>query len=334
MKLLFALLLLSVTAQSQVYKYSLDLNGKREDSIEVSLITPKVTKPVIDYYFPKIIPGTYQIADYGKFISGLKAFDKSGKALPVSRVNDNRWKISNATGLYKITYVVEDVFDTKQTHNIYPMSATNIEANKNYVLNTFGFFGYLAGMNRIPIELTINKPEGFYASTSLTTRAVSPTADILVVANLDELYDNPIMYTTPDTTTMQIGNCRVLVSVYSGKQLIHSKEVAEWLNPLLVAAKNYLGGKLPADKYSFLYYFWILQQQTIFQRISSERLNILLLHSIICPMFLANIKNFVIDVSSHEFFHIITPLTIASKEVKVFNYDLLLCPGIFGCMKE
>jgi hypothetical protein len=33
------------------------------------------------------------------------------------------------------------------------------------------------------------------------------------------------------------------------------------------------------------------------------------------------IRNMLVDISSHEFFHIITPLTIASKEVKEFNFN-------------
>ncbi|HVG15362.1 MAG TPA: hypothetical protein VM935_10390, partial [Chitinophagaceae bacterium] len=35
----------------------------------------------------------------------------------------------------------------------------------------------------------------------------------------------------------------------------------------------------------------------------------------------ANLRNLLVDISSHEFFHIITPLTIASKEVKEFNFN-------------
>src|SRR6185295_14376874 len=32
------------------------------------------------------------------------------------------------------------------------------------------------------------------------------------------------------------------------------------------------------------------------------------------------LKNSIVNMSSHEFLHIITPLTIASKEVKLFNF--------------
>jgi predicted metalloprotease with PDZ domain len=39
------------------------------------------------------------------------------------------------------------------------------------------------------------------------------------------------------------------------------------------------------------------------------------------------------DVVSHEFFHIVTPLSIHSKEIQDFDYNDLKCQSIYGCMK-
>jgi hypothetical protein len=63
------------------------------------------------------------------------------------------------------------------------------------------------------------------------------------------------MYTVPDTASVTVGNCKVLVSVYSPNQQVHAKQVAGWMSQLLDAARRYLGGRLPADNYAFLYYF-------------------------------------------------------------------------------
>jgi predicted metalloprotease with PDZ domain len=83
----------------------------------------------------------------------------------------------------------------------------------------------------------------------------SADKDVFQVKDIDELYDTPIMYTVPDTASMQVGNCTVLVSVYSPNQQLRAKEIATWMSNLLDAARQYLGGKLPADKYAFLFYF-------------------------------------------------------------------------------
>src|SRR5688500_3959868 len=100
------------------YKYAVDLNQIQNDQVTVTLQTPKLTTPTATFSFPKIIPGTYAISDYGKFISNVKAFDKANKALAVTKLNDNQWKISNATSLTKLTYSVDDVYDTDIKHGI------------------------------------------------------------------------------------------------------------------------------------------------------------------------------------------------------------------------
>ncbi|HEX2534917.1 MAG TPA: peptidase M61, partial [Chitinophagaceae bacterium] len=217
----------------QAYRYTVDLNQTGDDRLQVELAVPATGKSTAVFQFPKIIPGTYSISDYGQFISAVKAFDKGGKALPVSRIDTNRWRISNAAGLARITYTVEDIFDAQGKHNVYPMAATNIEAGKNYVLHNPGVFGFLEGGNKLPFEITIAKPAGFYASTALKPVRSTDAQDVFRTASVDELYDAPIMYTVPDTTTVRVGNTDVLISVYAPKGLIKSKEVAGWLQELL-----------------------------------------------------------------------------------------------------
>src|SRR5688572_212825 len=188
--LLPALLLVCVQQGfSQKYQYTADLNIKN-DKLQVSLITPATTKSTVIFAMPKIIPGTYSIADYGKFVSNVKATGKNGNSLPVKKLNDNQWQISNAAQLNKITYDVDDIFDAEIKHNIYPMAATNFEAD-NIVLNTPGIFGFIDGMQQLPFEVTFEKPAAYYASTSLAVQSKSPTRDMINVRNVDELYDHP-----------------------------------------------------------------------------------------------------------------------------------------------
>lgn len=316
-----ALLTLSAAGQGR-YHFSIDLAGITNDVVQVTLKTPPVNQKTAVFAFPKIIPGTYAIADYGKFISNIKAFDKNGKPLSVSRLNDNQWKISGADKLDAITYSVEDVFDTKQSHHIYPMAATNFEVGKNFVLNLPGIFGYIDGVRNIPFEFSIEKPAGLYGATSLQPLSSTATKDVFRAPNLDVLYDSPIMYTVPDTASVIVGNCKVLVSVYSPNQLVHAKQVAGWMSQLLDAARRYLGGRLPADNYAFLYYFKDPKNPQSFPRGLGGALEHPTSSFYYLPEMPAErMKDNLVDVSSHEFFHIITPLTIASREVKEFNFN-------------
>ena len=146
-----------------MYKYSIDLSKADNDQLQVELICPTITQKQISFYLPKIVPGTYMNSNYGKYIHDLKAYDKSGKALPVSQSGDNSWVIKKSNKLYKINYTAEDTWYSEIDNMVYPMCGTNFEAGKNFVINTPGLFGYFDGMKKMPFQLSFTKPSGFYA---------------------------------------------------------------------------------------------------------------------------------------------------------------------------
>jgi predicted metalloprotease with PDZ domain len=300
------------------YRYSIDLNKVSNDQVAVELITPAIGKKDIVFYFPKIVPGTYMNSNYGKYVHNLEAFDKSGSKLPVKQSGDNSWEIKNADRLYRIAYRVEDTWDSDIKNKVYTMCGTNFEAGKNFVINTPGLFGYFDGMKKLSFELSFNKPQGFYAATGLRPVSSTPTLDKFHCANADELYDSPIMFSLPDTATVHVGNANVLVAVYSPRKMATAKFIAAHLEKLLMATKDYLMGKLPVDKYAFIYYFngeqkplsssgaWEHSYSSFYSVEEQPQEDAI---------------SFWVDISSHEFFHIVTPLTISSREVKEFNFN-------------
>lgn len=319
---LLATLLITLTTLVQAqdkYQYTVDLTKTAGDELTVTLLTPKVKTASIIFYMPKIVPGTYTNSNFGKFIHQLKAYTRAGKELPVKQTPDsNGWKIEKATMLHKIIYQVEDSWDAPFKHGVYEMAGTNFEANKNFVINTCGVFGYLDGLKKLPFELNFTKPENFYGASGLVPQSSTATTDVFVCNNADHLYDSPIMFCLPDTTVMKVGNTDVLVAVYAPKKQITSKFVAQNLQGLLHAAKNYLGGKLPVNKYAFLYYF-NSEQETVQGQGAWEHSysSFYSLPELPQQQFIGQ----VIDISSHEFFHIVTPLNICSREVREFNFN-------------
>jgi predicted metalloprotease with PDZ domain len=67
--------------------YSIDLNKLSNDKLSVQVKTPKFKQDQIDFFFPKIVPGTYANYDFGRFISDFQAFDAQGKSLSVVKKN-------------------------------------------------------------------------------------------------------------------------------------------------------------------------------------------------------------------------------------------------------
>lgn len=315
---------LSMTAMAQQpattarYRVGIDLTQVKNDRVHVTLEAPAISENEVIYNMPKIVPGTYSISDFGKFITEFKAKDRNGKDLQVEKLDVNRWKIRNARNLRTVTYWVDDSFDTpKREDVIFEPAGTNIEEGKNFLINSYGFIGYFDGLQQVPYELTIIKPEGFYGSTPLPAEKSTATSDTYHVPNYVELADAPLMYNKPDTTVVQVGDTEVLISVYAPGGRITSKPIAANVQGILEAQRRYLGGTLPVDKYAFLVY--------VPQRPGKSGSYGALEHSYSSVYYLPEMpeqqfSSTMRDVAAHEFFHIVTPLSVHSEEIAYFDF--------------
>lgn len=126
------------------------------------------------------------------------------------------------------------------------------------------------------------------------------------------------MYCVPDTTFINVGGTKVLVSVYSPNKKVSAKYIAANIDSVLNAQKEYLGGNLPVEKYAFLIY--------LTDSITGSGATGALEHSYSSlyvlmesePQQLAQTMK---DVAAHEFFHIVTPLNIHSEEIGLFDFN-------------
>lgn len=302
------------------YMCYVDLTRLNKDKLTVTMTVPKQAENYVEFRMPAIVPGTYAIYNFGRFVSNLKAFDTKGVALQVEKTDVNGWGISNAINLRTITYEVEDTWDTEIKENyIFEPAGTNIDSLQQYVVNPFGFFGYLKNSKDVPYQLYITKPEGFYASTGAQNLTSGAKYDVLKYTNYNDLADSPIMYCKPDTTWLNIGGSQILISVYSPTQKANAKDIGKSIQRILEAQKNYLGGTLPVKKYAFI----INLYKGFFSRSGAYGA---LEHSYSSFYFLpeitsAELSQTVSDIAAHEFFHIVTPLNIHSEEIQYFDFD-------------
>lgn len=321
MKNVFGLLLLivglSVNGQNNKYQFYLDLNKVSSDLIQVTLRTPVIASDKIIYNMPKIVPGTYKVYDFGQYVMDFEAFDKDGRSLSVTQLDKNRWEIDHAKVLDKISYWVEDTWDANVKNLVFEPGGTNIEKDENIVLNNHGFFGYFDEMKNLNYEVNITRPENFYGSTGLSTIKTIENVDQITTNNYMDLVDSPIMYNIPDTTVIKVGDTDVLISVYSKNHAVSAIEIAIAIKGILELQKNYLGGKLPVNKYAFIIY--------LYSRASGSGGSGALEHSYssfyyLPEMPIDQLSSFMVRVAAHEFFHIVTPLNIHSDEIGDFDY--------------
>ena len=311
---------LSGYGQNDKYQFHLDLNKISSDLIQVTLFTPTIPETKeekIIYSFPKIIPGTYRIYDFGQYVMDFEAFDNEGKSLSVNQLDKNRWEIENAKSMAKISYWVEDTWDANVDNFVFEPAGTSFEDGENIVLNNHGFFGYFEGMKHFKYEVNVTRPENFYGATGLASIKTTGNVDQFTTNNYMDLVDSPIMYNVPDTITFKVGGADILISVYSKNKSASAVEIAEDIKEILELQKNYLGGTLPVDKYAFIIY--------LYSGASGSGGSGALEHSYssfyyLPEMSAKNLSSFIVRVAAHEFFHIVTPLNIHSKEIGDFDY--------------
>jgi predicted metalloprotease with PDZ domain len=325
--------LVSGQGKKDSYVYTVDLTKVVNDRVYVELSPPAIKTSEVTFYLPKIVPGTYSIADYGRYVQELTAVDKKGKKLPVEKIDENTWKIKNAGKLAKISYWVDDTFDTTvKGPEIFWPAGTNIEENKNFVINTSGFLGYFDGIKQTPFQFNIIRPKDFYGSTGLIATQTGSSlskvklekssgdknsvVDVYKAINYDQLIDSPLMYSKPDTAVIKVANTEVLIGSYSPNNKITAKEIAESIREVLMAQKEYLGGKLPVDKYAFIFYFTdkpVMSYGALEHSYSSMYY--------MPEMTIDQMNQQLRDFAAHEFFHIVTPLTVHSEEIGDFNFN-------------
>ncbi|MCK0146043.1 peptidase M61 [Arenibacter sp. F26102] len=303
----------------------IDLINVVDDKVNVVLDPGAFARDTISFFIPKTVPGTYSDDNYGKYIEQFKAIDYKGGELKVDKLDDNTWRVINAKDLDRIDYWVNDTYDTETEvdEHVFSPAGTNILEGKNFMLNLHGFVGYFDGLEEIPYSLEIIAPNGLEPVTSLTKGIQDvnkPETDVFVAKRYFEVIDNPIMYSKPSTETFQVNDIAVTLSVYSPNGHFTATSLKAGMEKMMRAQKAFLGEINSTKHYTIILYlsnmddndatgFGALEHHTstvvvMPEQISKERL-----------------EEAIFDTVAHEFFHIVTPLTIHSNEIQYFDFN-------------
>lgn len=309
---------------SQDIKVGIDLIDVKDDKVKVTVQAPKISVDKITYSIPKIVPGTYSEDNYGKYVEDFIAFDTKGTVLTVTKTDDNTWSISNAKNLAKITYLVNDTFDTEKGGgfgtDIFSPAGTNIDAGTNFMLNTHGFVGYFQDKKDLPYQVTITHPETLWGATSMIDTDASKTKDVFNTPRYAELVENPIMYAKPDYTSFNVNGMDIQIAVYSPSGKVTAESITPEMKKMMIAQKTFLGNINSTKKYSVLLYLSSMKDTDAkgFGALEHPTATTVVLPEM---MPLEELQKSMKDVVSHEFFHIVTPLTIHSNEIQFFDYN-------------
>ncbi len=316
-------------ATQQPIKTSIDITKVSNDKLPVIINPGRFIEESVTYYVPKVVPGTYSLANYGRFIDDFKALDYNGNEMAVTHPDDNTWMIANATQLDKIEYFVNDTYDLEVTGGIgeeipFSPAGTNIEPD-NYVLNLFGLIGYFNELKNAQYTLDVTSPATFKHSSALQSTGMASSADGTSITNsylaprYFDIMDNPMMYGKLDIEEFMVGDIKIVLSVYSPNGTHTAAGLKETVYTMMEAQKAYLGDVNATPRYDIFLYlaesnetspkgFGALEHHTstvvvLPENSSKERL-----------------ASSMIDVVAHEFFHIVTPLSVHSEDIHYFDY--------------
>lgn len=314
-----------LTADKAPVLASLDLINVNEDKVAVTIDPGVFTQEEVWFYIPKTVPGTYSEDNYGRYIDGLKAIDYDGASLQVVKEDDNTWKISGGKKLDKVTYWVNDTYDTESEvkDKVFSPSGTNILAGENFMLNLHGFVGYFKGLKELPYEIVIEHPEDLNATTSLKKKELevgAETKDIFLASRYFEVIDNPIQYAKSKTESFQINDITVTLSVYSPNGVYTAAGLKGRMEKMMQAQKTFLGAIDGTKEYNILLYLSTLKEDDAsgFGALEHHTSTVVVLPE---QMPKDRLEQAMVDVVSHEFFHIVTPLNVHSEEIQYFDFN-------------
>jgi predicted metalloprotease with PDZ domain len=300
---------------------SLDLAGVTDDRVQVSMDPGAFTDSQTRFYIPKTVPGTYKNNDYGQFVEGFVAYDYKGKPLEVKREGPNTWVIPDAKNLDRITYYVNDSYDTegKDGNEVFSPAGTNILAGEHFMLNLHGFVGYFEGLQEVPYEITLNPPGTLKPYTSLPSVSAGGEGYTFRAGRYFEVTDNPIQVTDQEAVTIDLEDITVNLSVYSPNGQVRAADLKPTMEKMMKAQKAFLGEIDGTDTYNILLYLSSGQNDAGgYGALEHHTSTVVVLPEVI-PMQM--LEQQMIDIVSHEFFHIVTPLNVHSGEIQYFDYN-------------
>lgn len=317
-------------AVSNPIETALDLTAVVDDKVPVTINPGRFTTETVTYRLPRVVQGTYSVSDFGKYIDDFKALDYDGNELVVTKADTNTWTITDATKLDKIEYYVNDTFDIESSggiggENPFSPSGTNIESD-NYVLNLHGFIGYFDSLKNNQYALDVTAPAAFIRTSALEDKGMKSSADGTAITSsyfaqrYFDITDNPMMYGKLDVEEFMVGNIKIVLSVYSPNKVHTAASQKETVFNMMQAQKAYLGDVNTTPRYDI--YLYLADGSDT----APKGMGALEHHTstvVVLPESSSKegLASSIVDVVAHEFFHIVTPLSVHSEDVHYFDYN-------------
>jgi len=263
----------------------------------VKIEVDDVPGPEIDFVMPVWTPGAYAVRDFAR---NVQDFDAGSRTW--SKVDKSRWRVkTGGAPRVAVTYLVW---------------AFEMEVDRSHLDDTHGCFNgasvfmYVDGSKNAPVTLDIKPFRGWRVTTGLQKVA----GNRFRAPNYDELIDCPTDIGTAPVKTFQVRgkNHRVLIH---GEQNWDHARVARDAKKIVEEAARMFGG-LPYDNYTFLFF---ATSGPALGGLEHRNSTVITLNPWIGRPFKSYER--LLEVTSHEFFHLWNVKRIRPKALGPFDYE-------------
>ncbi|MCX6542818.1 MAG: PDZ domain-containing protein [Acidobacteria bacterium] len=225
-----------------VIAFTISMPQPSNHLFHVTLRVAGLTGELQDVKMPAWHPGYYRMIDYAKNVSGFRAQDGAGRALPWEKITKNTWRV--ATGGASTLILSYDILGTVT------FSAQNYLGESRAFIAPTGMFLHLAGRLQSAATVSIQLPLGW---TRIATglNPVPGKANMFSAPDFDTLYDCPMLIGNQETLEFDVQGKRHTVAIEHIPASVDRPRMLADLKKLVESAAT-LMGDLPYTSYTFL----------------------------------------------------------------------------------
>ncbi len=306
----------NVSAQS-VIEWNIDLSKKYQQGTPVKISMWGIKTETLKLNFITQGFGEYKKIPITQLIKNLKAFDKNGKQLAINYIAPSSYRIENANRMVYLQYNLQSIL---LSSNQYQAALSQVQLPNFAILNAIGAWGYFDGYETAKCIVKVQKPTKLVGSSGLVMQRGN-SVDVFEAANFEQLYESTLFYGSPDTASFVLRGTRFGVYYQSLNNCITSKELSNWLQPVVDGVGEMLGS-FPVSSYNFQLLFVSNQDTTIKIKHYGGRLGGAAAFVVLPEM--ANktqLKKVVQRIATHELLHLLLPYSLRSNNTPALVYN-------------
>jgi predicted metalloprotease with PDZ domain len=311
-KRIFSLLALALslqTALAQRISYIVSFPNLSHHEAQVELVVSDITNRTAVFRMSRSSPGRYATHEFGKNIYDVKAFDQTGKALPVNRTDGDVYEVSRHTGYIRVQYTL---YGNYADGTYVGLDPTNVHFNMP------GAFLWMKGADNVPITIHFNVPADWHWTVATQ---LQPTGDSLtfLARNFQYFMDcptkiGPIHYRKWDVKNPDGKTYAFRIALDGGADDTTFTTFSEKVQKVVRQAQAVFG-ETPA--YDYGNYTFLASINPYVHGDGMEHRN----STMISIPIVFHGDEHLLDVFAHEFFHCWNVKRIRPKTLEPFNFE-------------